>query len=56
MQTDTAIVKRYFKIKEPASIAEFIKRYPELIELKRNEIKLNGKLRQLKAGITKPGG
>jgi len=53
---DSAIVKRCFKIKEPEAVAEFIRLYPELIELKRNEIKLNGKLRQLKAKVDGPGG
>jgi len=53
---DKSIVVNSFQIKDPEAVAEFIALYPELIELKRNEIKLNGKLRQLKAGIAKPGG
>lgn len=53
---DKTIVKRDFRIKDPAAVTEFIEKYPELIELKRNEIKLNGKLRELKRSVASPGG
>lgn len=45
---DSVIVKKHFKIKDRDAVQEFIALYPELIELKRNEIKLNGKLREFK--------
>ena len=45
---DKAIVKRWLKVKDNAEVAEYIENYPHLIELKRNELKLNGKLRQLR--------
>lgn len=50
---DEAFVKRIFKIKDSESIQNFIKNYPELIDLKKKIItvnkKLNGRFRKINA-------
>jgi len=42
--SDSAIVKRLFKVKEPEVVAEIIKEIPVVIELKRKTILLNQKI------------
>lgn len=43
-QSDSAIVKRMFRVKEPEVVAEIIKEIPAVIELKRKTILLNQKI------------
>jgi len=43
---DTSIVKRFLGIKEPQLVDKIIKENPELIDLKRNVIKLNQKIKK----------
>jgi hypothetical protein len=52
---DRSIAVNAFQIKDKAAVTEFIEKYPELIELKRNELKVNGKLRELKRSAEKSG-
>jgi len=52
---DKFIVKHCFQVKSDDAIPEFIEKYPELIELKRNELKVNGKLRELKRSAEESG-
>ena len=44
---DSAIVKRFLKIKDPEEVQRMIAEHPELIELKRNAIKLNGAIKRI---------
>lgn len=43
--SDTSIVKRFLKIKEPEIVEKIIEEMPSLIELKRNQILLNKKIK-----------
>lgn len=45
--SDTSIVKRFFGIKNDADVQAFIKAKPELIELKRKTMQLNGQIRKI---------
>lgn len=51
--SDTSILKRFLKIRDPDAIAEYMEKHPELIELKRQQVKINGKLKKLKKGARK---
>lgn len=43
---DTAIVKRFLGVKDPEIVGKVIKDLPDVIELKRNQLKLNKKIRE----------
>lgn len=43
-RSDTAIVKKFFGIKEPAAIEKIIAEVPGIIELKRTNLKINSQL------------
>jgi hypothetical protein len=46
---DTCILKRYMNVRDPEEIQEFIENHSDLIEMKRNEVKLNGRLKKIKS-------
>lgn len=45
---DTCILKRYMNVRDPRDIQEYIENHSDLIEMKRNEVKLNGRLKKIK--------
>ena len=53
-QSDETIVKRYLKIKDPDEVKKIVQHHPEIIELKRNSLILNGAIRKITAGPAKP--
>jgi len=51
---DASIVKRFLKVKDEAEVQNIVKHHPEIIELKRNSLILNGAIRKFTDGPAKP--